>query len=86
MVAMEYIYNRQYEAITALRDVIERLDPERGAELRSLSYGGAVPNSAKQPDLYATYLTEAILVLAKRVDELEGRARRGGRPQNVVTS
>jgi hypothetical protein len=86
MVAVEYIYAKQHEAITALRDVIEELDPERGRELRNLSYGGAVPNSAKQMDLYVTYLTEAILLLHRRQDELESeaRARRGGRPKNVA--
>jgi hypothetical protein len=86
VVATEYIYARQHEAITALRDVIEELDPERGRELRNLSYGGAVPNTGKQPDLYATYLTEAILLLHRRLENLESSARheRGGRPKNVA--
>jgi hypothetical protein len=88
MVATEYIFARQHKAITNLRDVIEELDPERGAALRNLSYGGQVPNSSKQPDLYVTYITEAILLLHRRLAKLElearSSARRGGRPKNVA--
>ena len=83
MAARDVVMARQHEAITELRNVIERHSPETAEQLRLLSYGGSVPNSVKSPDLFATYLAESINVLAGVVDELveERRPKRRGRPR-----
>ncbi len=82
MVAREVVFDRQHQAITGVRDVIERYDPDVAARLSGLSSAGAVPNTAKSPDLFATYLAEAVVCLAKQVDELTeaNRPRPRGRP------
>jgi hypothetical protein len=72
MVARDVVCAKQHEAIVEVRDMIERHDPEVAQRLGRLSPEGALPNTAKSPDLYATYLAEAILVLAKRIDESLG--------------
>jgi hypothetical protein len=71
VVARDVVFANQHEAIGGVHDLIERHDPEVAQRISLLSGEGALPNTAKSPDLYATYLAEAILVLAKRIDELE---------------
>ena len=82
MPARDVVMARQHEAITELRNVIERHNPEKAAQLRLLSPGGSVPNSVKNQDLFATYLAESINVLAAAVDELleASKPKKKGRP------
>jgi hypothetical protein len=71
VVSRDVVFAKQHDSITQIRDILREHAPEVAQRLELVSYGGAVPNTAKNPDLYATYLAEAFLVLAKRIDELE---------------
>jgi hypothetical protein len=74
MPAREVINARQYEAVGKLvHDVIEKYEPETARQLALLTLSTTLPNTSKHPDLYAVYLTEAIIALAKQVDELRGK-------------
>jgi hypothetical protein len=71
VVARDVVFAKQHESITQVRDILREHAPEVAQRLELMSYGGAVPNSAKSPDLFMVYLCEAVIVLAKRVVELE---------------
>jgi hypothetical protein len=73
---------RQHAAITQLRDVIQKHDPELIEQLRLLTPGGAIPNSARTPDEFLTYLAECVGVLAKLVDQQieANKPKKRGRP------
>jgi hypothetical protein len=82
MAAREVILNHQYEVMRELGDIVDRLDPEALGQVRSLLPAGMVPTSGRSLDELVLFLGQAVLVLAKRLDELEeaNRPKKRGRP------
>jgi hypothetical protein len=82
MAAREITLRRQHQAVTKVCDVLAKHAPEVAEELRLLTPGGTVPNSARTPDELMTYFAEAIVALAEVVDELveANRPKKRGRP------
>jgi hypothetical protein len=84
----DVVRTRQHEAMTRVRDVIERHAPETAAELRNFTPDSVTPNFSKAPDATILYLAEALAALAKTVDQQveANRPRRRGRPRKQEAS
>ena len=76
----EQMAARQREALSEIRDVLEKHDPEAAGRLRKAANSDTLPASFKQSEQFAGYLAESVASLAKIVDEqLTPRPR--GRPR-----
>ena len=83
MAARDVVIGYQYAALSEIRDIIEKHNPEVGAQLRLLGPAdGVVPNSFKLPDETVTFLAQAVAALAKLVDQQAQASapKRRGRP------
>lgn len=82
MTAPHIIAERQQEALTELRTILERHDPEAASRLAKTNHNRGVPTSPKRPLETVTFLAESTLILAKIVDE-QLTPRKRGRPRKA---
>jgi hypothetical protein len=81
MASRTVVATQQIPVLQEIRDIVAEFDPEAASQLTRFTPGGGVPNSLKQPVEYELYLSECLLILARKVQELDARTpKRRGRP------
>jgi hypothetical protein len=72
---------QQIPVLQEIRDICGQFDPEAASQLTRYTPGNVVPNSLKRREEFDLLLAGALLILARKLQEIDGRTpKRRGRP------